>query len=445
MPATNLLPGGPARIRAGFRLPIRCGLFLVFVLWVPPARAQVTTPEPLLVPYPLPALQHGSVDFGDVDGDGDLDLLFTGQVREARSTRVYRLEDSLFVLSAGGFSLEAFFKVYRELPIIVNQVFRGEARWNDYDGDGDGDFILTGIAEVDVGVDLRVEEPITELYAFRAADAVFVQDNRSAFPGVHSGAVAWGDYDGDGDPDLALAGATRLTAPFNPITRLYRNDGNGRFTDVQAGLPGVMLGALAWADYDGDGDLDLALMGETDGAFLTRLYRNDGDDRFHDAGTAFPPLAFGGLAWGDYDGDGDPDLALTGATLDPGLLRGVSKLFRNDGGAFSEAGVSLPGVALGGVQWGDYDGDGDLDLFLSGAESTLGARHTFLFRNDGGAFSKELQLAGLAFGDLAVGDYNDDGDLDFLTIGANEAGIPFTLFFMNRIFPELLPADLFRR
>jgi len=412
----------------------------MMVLSAPLLRAQA--PEPLLIPYALTHIQRGSVDFGDYDGDGDLDLLMTGLAAGLPVANVYRLDDSLFSINVGGVDVPRRFKVYRNALAILSKVSQSTARWGDYDGDGDLDILLMGITLVDrVGAD-PLPQAITQLYENRTG--VFVGNAALDLPGFFEGTIAWGDYDADGDLDFLIAGATRLEAPYDPETRLYRNDGSGRFTDTHAGLPGLVFSAAAWHDYDADGDLDLALMGQSDGAFLTRLYRNDGGT-FIDSGAVFPALAFGSLSWADYDSDGDGDLLLTGGALAPALIQGFTRLYRNDGGVFSAVAVDLPGAAFGKGLWGDFDLDGDPDLFLTGAEQLLGVRSAWILRNQGGRFVQEMKLGGLAFGDLAVGDYNADGDLDFVIVGANADGMTFTNFFMNRTLPEVLPADLFTR
>ena len=76
-------------------------------------------------------------------------------------------------------------------------------------------------------------------------------------PGVAEGSLAWGDYDGDGDLDLAIAGWRDQRTPFAAVCR---ND-QGTFADTHAGLSGVRYGSLAWGDYDSDGDLDLVIAG----------------------------------------------------------------------------------------------------------------------------------------------------------------------------------------
>ncbi len=398
-------------------------------------RAQQTVATPVLVPYTLPGVENGSLDLGDYDADGDLDLLLTGRLTDdAFLSRVYRLDDSLF--TTGGVS--ANFKVFRNVGAILNDVWQSTARWGDYDGDGDLDIALMGVTRRRLsGGDEDLV--VTEIYENQ--NGIFAQDLTIQLTGVYSGDLEWGDFDGDGDADLAVAGATLLEPPYDPITRIYRNDG-GRLVDTGAQLTGIMLGRLAWSDYDSDGDLDLTVMGQSDSGIVTRVYRND-DGTFTDSGLALPGLILGGLDWGDYDGDGDPDLVLVGGQLDPFMLRGVLRIYRNEGGTLTPIETSLSGLTTGNVYWGDYDVDGDLDLFVSGIDRVLGDQRSWIYRNTDGQFYQEQQFAGLRFSDVAVGDYNADGDVDFVFSGISPTGEKVTFFFMNRIFPELLPPDLF--
>ena len=131
----------------------------------------------------------------------------------------------------------------------------------------------------------------------------------------------WGDYDHDGDPDLLLWG--RVEAENTRRTVIYRNDA-GVFVDIGADLLGMSKsdGTSIWIDYDADGDLDVLQSGSSPDAtplpYATRIYRNDGADTFVEAATDLPALGFSSAGWGDYDGDGDPDLLLTGSPSLPG-------------------------------------------------------------------------------------------------------------------------------
>jgi len=234
--------------------------------------------------------------------------------------------------------------------------------------------------------------------------------------------AAWGDFDGDGDLDLYVTNwASSLTQSFN---RLYRNNGNGSFSDV-AGSAGVndgvrnSVGAL-WADYDNDGDLDLYIVNffEQD-----QLYRNNGSGSFSNVtGSAGVNVISQGdelaAAFGDFDGDGDLDLYVCKA-------RFRNTLYHNNGdGTFSEIGQSA-GVAdvrdSEHAAWGDFDNDGDLDLYVVNREQT-----NSLYRNNGnGSFSEiacEITVDNTDIGRSARWiDYDSDGDLDLYlaNVGAN--------------------------
>jgi len=193
-------------------------------------------------------------------------------------------------------------------------------------------------------------------------------------PGLDSSELAWGDYDNDGDLDLVFAGYSTTTGY---ITRIGRNNGGG-FSEVVAGLPGVTNAALAWGDYDRDGDLDLALNGYSSGGALLQIRRNDGGG-FSDINAGLPGRESAMLAWGDYDKDGDLDLAFGG---NDGAA-GPAQVRRNDGGGvFTDIGASLPMACNGALAWGDYDNDGDLDLALAGQSASTDIAQ--IHRNDGG-------------------------------------------------------------
>lgn len=163
---------------------------------------------------------------------------------------------------------------------------------------------------------------------------------------------------------------------------------------------------VAWGDYDADGDADLYL---SNSATVNRLLRNDGGGVFTDVTTG--PLGNAGSgrgsAWGDYDNDGDLDLFVANDG-------GSSRLLRNEGG---DVFVDATGPALGavansfGAVWGDFDNDGDLDLFVVNS-----GQANRMWRNDGaGAFTDVAAGAladdGFSFAP-AVADYDNDGDLD---------------------------------
>lgn len=261
-----------------------------------------------------------------------------------------------------------------------------------------------------------------------------------------AGGAVMDDFDGDGYLDL-------VSSTMDPCggMKAFRNEGDGTFTDVSAawGLD-AQLGSLniVHADYDDDGMLDILVLrggwlGE-DGRIRNSLLRNDlkgRTGRFVDvtaaAGIAFPAYPTQTAAWGDYDGDGDLDLYIGNEsqqtdTTDPSALYAIgsnaypSQLLRNDGeGTFTDvtraAGVANLRMAKG-VAWGDFDDDGDPDLYVS----NIGPNR--LYRNDGdGTFTdvaQELGVTGPERSSFATWffDHDNDGDLD-LFVAAYQAPI----------------------
>lgn len=221
---------------------------------------------------------------------------------------------------------------------------------------------------------------------------------------------AWADYDGDGDLDLFVGFRGRAD-------RLYRND-QGTFVDVavDVGLDATAeTRAASWGDYDLDGDPDL-YVGFASPDVPNRLYRND-EGRFVDV-AAEVGVDRGGVtrqpSFVDYDGDGDLDLFVA-------FRDGPNALFRNEGDSFTDV-TSAAGVGDSrrtvGVVWFDIDGDADLDLFVANQEGDEDA----LFRNGGdGTFEDVAAELGVSRpgrteeqGSVgtAVSDYDNDGDLD---------------------------------
>ena len=231
--------------------------------------------------------------------------------------------------------------------------------------------------------------------------------------------AAWGDYDNDGDLDIIISGNKDIL----PFTRIYRNEGNNKFTSMSSiALTPVGNCSVKWADYNNDGYLDILLTGGTGSTAITKLYQNNGDGTFEeDTSANIAGVSYSSAAWGDYDNDGDLDLLLAG---DMGGTR-ISKVFSNNGdGTFTEQSkISLIGISSGSVSWADYDNDNDLDILLCGATGDPNKpRITLIYKNNGDStFTEQTQIYLTALssnsGISAWGDYNNDGYLDILLTG----------------------------
>jgi CSLREA domain-containing protein len=249
------------------------------------------------------------------------------------------------------------------------------AAWADYNNDGLLDFAVTGL---DVSSTQSYETRLFDHQYFPAGgppgglDGHWFQLNATelSFESVWKGGLAWGDYDGDGDLDLVIAGDDDNDLGNDAVTEVYAASGaptNPFVIDAAASsdLPGVeelQYGdEPAWGDYDNDGDLDILLSGEAAGAGgvgFTEIYRNDAG-RFAAIGSGLAGSHWGTAQWVDFDNDGDLDVHVTG-------MPPQSKLYVNDGGSFSASHDIGPAVWASDCDWGDYDGDGDLDLLIAG-------------------------------------------------------------------------------
>ena len=327
-------------------------------------------------------VDEGDAEWADYDNDGDLDLLLTGTGASGAVTKLYTNTGNTLVDSGMAFE----------------NLDLSDAAWSDVDLDGDLDFVLTGRGSGD--------SHNTVLYINQGAS---FEARNNVFPGVLEGAVDWGDYDNDGDPDLLLTG---LTSGLDNIARVFRND-QGSWTDIDAGLVGIRRGDIAWVDYDVDGDQDILITGRIDNVINRRsvLYNNN-EGLFTNVNDGLPDADLSGVDWGDYDQDGDPDLLITGTTGS----QFITSIFRNDGGTLVNINAGLTGSEFSDVQWGDYDNDGDLDVLMSGAIS--GGRKTEVYRNDGGFFTdSDAGMTDVSKSSVAWADYDGDGDLDAFVTG----------------------------
>lgn len=282
------------------------------------------------------------------------------------------------------------------------------ATWGDIDNDGDVDLFVVNWYGV------------RNLLYLNNGNGTFLKSTDKLITrGGYSETASWADFNKDGYLDLY--GTNSSPDLRGTANNLFINNGDGRFTSESGNiiaLPREDSRSVNWIDYDNDSDLDIFISNENNTA--NRLYRND-DGAFVevlDIPVVTDKASSMGSSWGDYDNDGDLDLFVANYNQ-------RSQLYRNDGNDIfspvSNAITNEIGYSFGS-SWGDIDNDGDLDLFVANAFKVNPAEpvQNFLFINQGdGSFIRELNDVvatdlGWTFG-AAFGDYDNDGFLDLVT------------------------------
>jgi hypothetical protein len=369
-----------------------------------------------------------SAKWVDYDADGRLDVSVVGCLDPECSSygvKLYRNGGH------GSFSVVA----NTGLP----EFWEGVVSWTDYDSDGYVDALVTAVFEPVLDVSTLISLDIDSKLYRNNGDGTFSENAAAGLGGVlpiiGDQAISSVDYNNDGRLDIVLTGintaalvaATISLPPY--VTKLYRNNGDGTFSEVaNTGLPNDLYAVGGWSDYDLDGYIDVLFNGCADldcSTYANKLYRNNGNGTFSENTSAALPDLAGWTVWGDFNGDALPDIVLSG-TNGPFLTNvtdvpsptNVTKLYRNNGdGTFSEStNAGLPDLGNTLIVSGDFNSDGSLDVLLNGYDDSYSDYVTEIYNNNGnGSFSLDTS-AGLpdTYAWLAPGDYDTDGRLDLL-------------------------------
>lgn len=366
------------------------------------------------------------VSWIDFNNDGLLDLFVTRGPRQGQTALLFRND--------GGPNF-AFTKITGS-PLVSDVARSDGSSWGDYDNDGDPDaYVVTWYGDRNLFYENNGNGTFTKITA-----SAIVNDND------FSETSAWGDYDNDGHLDLYVTNSGDPSATGPQRNFLYRNNGNKSFAKITSGAPATDLfysRGVNWVDYDDDGDLDLFVANEENqnNNFYRNLLKESGNATF-DKITTGAPVTDGGsswtASWGDYDNDGDLDLFVGNWGNQNNFL------YRNDGGGILTKitdGVLVNDRSYSACSgWGDYDNDGDLDLYVTQAYGQ-GSLKNFLYRNllmESGAPAFEKMTTGAAVNDLGYSygfswaDFDQDGDLDLFvarTLNENQKNA----FYINNL------------
>ncbi len=374
------------------------------------------------ITWPKPGASN-TIAWIDYDMDGDLDFFITNGAESVP------MENFLYRNDGGG-----VFTQITTGDIVTESMISAGAAWGDYDGDDDPDVYVT-TATYDA----------LPLFGGTRNNDLFENNGDGTFTMIttgdavnedeHSASCAWIDYDGDGDLDLFVTNGTPRLGASTPLPRapfLFENDGTGTLTQLANTAAGDLLqdstfsAAHSWGDFDNDGDLDVFVCsgGRNNSS---HLYRNNGNGTFTRILTATfnDTVITHGATWADYDNDGDLDLFLTNAKGDS--IGENNYLYQNNGdGTFTRitTGVIVnDGGPSYGATWGDYDNDGDLDLFVANAKDAGWVVYNFLYRNDGPPNYTFTKITNTIVATdtnnsrgCAFADYDHDGFLDLMVV-----------------------------
>jgi hypothetical protein len=332
------------------------------------------------VPSAFPAGVGGTAAaWGDFDNDGRPDVILSGtSVPGSRRTQLWHN-------TASGFT---------NVTTQLTQLRNSTVAWGDFNNDGLLDVVIAGSSSTGL---------VTQVWLNTGTD--FTNMN-AALTGVSVGTFALGDFDNDGRLDIALIGTA---AGSVPVTQVWRNTGNG-FTNINAGLPGVSSGSIAWGDFDNDGRLDLLICGSG----ITGIWRNTGNG-FSNINAGLTAIYDGKAVWGDFDNDGRLDVTLVGQTFSGTW---VTEIWRNTDSGFTNIHAGLPLLSPTTVAWGDFDNDGKLDLLIAGQPQGETLPWTLqIWHNTGIGFSLATRLASDMLGWANLADFDGDGSLDVLVYG----------------------------
>jgi hypothetical protein len=372
------------------RIPITMILLISFLENV---NAQINftlaDPQPDLI-----EVYGGSIASGDIDNDGDQDLLMTGI---SPTTALY--------LNDGNGNFTEVTDI-----TIPDRVFNSVTEFEDLDGDGDLDLYISGNNDGGNGI-------FTRIY-LNDGTGDFTQLSNPLLPQFQGKGAAIADIDGDGDLDIIIS-AEDKNNQF--VADIYLNDGNANFTPSgSTAFTHVKFASVAFIDVENDGDQDVIISGvQANDTKLTRLYLNDGLGNYSvDTNTNFEQISADDVDVADTDNDGDLDILMSG-TKDPFEVRTI--LYLNDGGGvFTElTTVDLQQTFAGTNAIADLDNDGDQDIVIIGSQDG-GQPNIFniVYENVGNnVFEPAITLGGEYIAACVVDDFNGDGLSDIIIQG----------------------------
>ncbi len=329
------------------------------------------------------SIRYSSIALGDINSDGDLDLITSGQDNGSlfRLNRYMNKGDGSFSISTN----------------IGPGVYYSSIALGDIDSDSDLDLIVTGWD----GATRRLDRYMNN------GDGSFTGPISFGI-GVNGSSISLGDIDADGDLDLIVTGGSGAGSRLDR----YMNNGDGSFTGPISFGIGVNSSSISLGDIDMDGDLDLIVAGS---GRLDR-YINNSDGNF------IGPTNFGSgvgdycsITLGDIDSDGDLDLIVAGSSR-------LDRYINNGDGSFIGPISFGTGVSACSIALGDIDSNGHLDLIVTGFDGITSRLDKYMNNGDGNFTGPTNFGIDVNNSSIALGDIDLDNDLDLIVTGRQWLG-----------------------
>ena len=360
------------------------------------------------IPSTLPSIAGSAVKWGDIDNDGDLDVVMVGVSED--STPISRI-----YTNDGNFT----FSLKQNLLGVAS----GDVAFGDIDNDGDLDILLSGSPS---GVTRTSKTYIND------GDGNYTEKS-NPLQGVYSCAVAFGDIDNDGDLDILLSGSEGGI----PRAKTYINDGNGNYTEKSNSIIAVIDTSVAFGDIDNDNDLDILITGRDAGhTIITKTYINDGNGNYTEKTNPLQGVFGGNGKFGDIDNDGDLDIMVTGY-YQFGNLK-FTQTYTNDGhGNYTELTNPFTRASRSHVALGDINNSGSLDAIYIG-DDTNNNYIAKNYINDGhGVYTEQVNFfTEVINGSVSMVDIDSNGTLDVFITGEMTNGTKTSKIYKNIILSQ---------
>lgn len=351
-------------------------------------------------------LTSSTAKFGDYNQDGYLDIVSSGWDVAEKKRYAILYENN----NGKDFSINTQTSLKG-----VNDVTPNNAAWGDLNNDNQIDLIIAGqdggqrTATIYVGSGQRLL-------------------NFATLTGVFASSVSWTDYNGDGWQDILITG---INTKHVDVSEIFQNNQGGSFAPSSVKLEGVFDGTSVWGDMDKDGDADLLVTGKSaHGQLVSLVYENLGNGIFKNLELNLVPLRRASAAWGDYDNDGYLDFLISGFNVKE---HPTTQLYHNNGNkTFSPVKTIITDLSSSAIAWGDVDNNGELDVLVSG-EDVNHTKATKVYLNNKGNFTDaNYGIIGVDMGGMDLGDINNDGKLDMIVTGQNQQFKGVTTLYLNK-------------